>query len=338
METLHLFIDTNVFLSFYEYSETSLDSIQELVKLVKRRKIDLWLPEQVEDEFYRNRENKLSTLMKNIASMKKAFKPSYPRICKDHDLFDEVRDSQKQYNDKITKLIDALNADISEINLRADHEIKELFKSSNRLPRTEEIVNNAVRRKHIGNPPGKKGSHGDEIIWESLLAEVPSIQKLCIISGDGDYISSLNKNEIKPFLRNEWKKRKKSEVELYRELATFLKKFYPNIKLELEQEKTRLIEYLADSNSFKTTHNMLRLLSAYQQFSSKEANELVYIFLDNRQVGWILGDSDVINFYKTLLANHYTVIDPELRDSLQDEIKSLENINTPTQDFDNTPF
>ncbi len=57
---LHLFIDTNVYLSFYHFSSDDIESIDNLVNRVSAGDIVVHLPQQVENEWERNREIKLS--------------------------------------------------------------------------------------------------------------------------------------------------------------------------------------------------------------------------------------------------------------------------------------
>ena len=54
-----LFVDTNVFLSFYEYSDDDLEALSQLREHLKKQHVEIILTEQVRDEFYRNRENKI---------------------------------------------------------------------------------------------------------------------------------------------------------------------------------------------------------------------------------------------------------------------------------------
>lgn len=44
---MNLFIDTNVFLSFYHLSDDDLEEIRKLSVLLERGNIRLWLPQQV---------------------------------------------------------------------------------------------------------------------------------------------------------------------------------------------------------------------------------------------------------------------------------------------------
>ena len=65
--------------------------------------------------------------------------------------------------------------------------------------RDSSTLDKATDRTEIGNPPGKKGSLGDAIIWESLLGHAPD-EPLHFVSDDIDYKSKLNKLKMKDFL------------------------------------------------------------------------------------------------------------------------------------------
>src|ERR1019366_701494 len=56
---IHLFIDTNAFLSFFAYTKDDVEELKKLASLIKTKQLKLYLTEQVRDEFYRNREKKL---------------------------------------------------------------------------------------------------------------------------------------------------------------------------------------------------------------------------------------------------------------------------------------
>ena len=52
---MNLFIDTNIFLSFFHFTKDDLEEIRKLEVLIDKKEVVLWLPEQVQDEFHRNR-------------------------------------------------------------------------------------------------------------------------------------------------------------------------------------------------------------------------------------------------------------------------------------------
>lgn len=151
----------------------------------------------------------------------------------------------------------------------------------------------AKRRMEIGNPPGKKDSLGDAINWVTLLDAVPEKQTLHIISEDGDFYSLLDECAINPFLAEEWKSLKQSEVRVYRTLSEFMKEHFDGVALSFDEAKRSLIEELSESGSFAETHRIVAGLNQYGYFSLEEARLLLDAAAGNGQVGMIVTDTDV---------------------------------------------
>lgn len=61
---MKIFIDTNILLDLYHLSGPDLDELEKVLKLMKRQKVKLLIPKQVEDEFWRNRENVINDAIK----------------------------------------------------------------------------------------------------------------------------------------------------------------------------------------------------------------------------------------------------------------------------------
>ncbi len=59
----NLFIDTNTFLSFYHLTNEDLEELKKLVVLIDSSEIRLFVPQQVKNEFVRNRGNKIVDAM-----------------------------------------------------------------------------------------------------------------------------------------------------------------------------------------------------------------------------------------------------------------------------------
>lgn len=315
---MNLFIDTNIFLSFFHFASDDLEEIHKLAVLIKEKKVTLWLPEQVKDEFYRNRDNKLKDTNKKILELN--FKPQFPQIFKDYDEYNDIVKILHGYNHALSSIKNQIEKDIIEQNLKADNVIKELFVEPTKLINTtSEILQEASARKIIGNPPGKGDSYGDEIIWESLLKALPENEDLFGITDDNDYYSLLNKEEIKDFLRIEWQKKKNSDIRIYKRLSEFFKEFYPQIQLATELEKEILIEDLVNSTNFSNTHCAISKLNTISDFNQLQVNELVSACLNNDQIRWIIKDSDVNYFYTKLVKNFFELIE---HDALE-EIKLL---------------
>ncbi|MEQ1761458.1 MAG: PIN domain-containing protein [Vicinamibacterales bacterium] len=82
MSPLNLFIDTNVFLSFFHLTSEDLEELRKLSALVKDKRVTLWLPEQVIHEFRRNREGKIQDALKQLRDQR--LNLQFPSICKDY--------------------------------------------------------------------------------------------------------------------------------------------------------------------------------------------------------------------------------------------------------------
>lgn len=68
-------------------------------------------------------------------------------------------------------------------------------------------------------------------------------------------------------------------------------------KNEEEREKETLINLLEDSDSFRTTHEVVRRLAKYKEWSNEQKGKLIHIALTNHQVTYILEDGDLRRFY-----------------------------------------
>lgn len=67
--------------------------------------------------------------------------------------------------------------------------------------------------------------------------------------------------------------------------------------------KTDLLIALENSRSFARTHEIVKKLSRHGTWSHEETEQLCYIAVNNSQVKYIIGDSDVKQFYSRVLKN-----------------------------------
>ncbi len=317
---MNLFIDTNVFLSFFHLSNDDLEELHKLAVLIEKGEITLWLPDQVKDEFKRNRENKVSEAVKKLKEQKS--KPQFPQICKDYEEYPEIRELQKKYEKKLSSLTKKVNEDVSGRTLKADQKIDELFQAATTIETSQELVNRACFRMDVRNPPGKDGSLGDAINWEGLLESVPKNEVLYLVADDKDYYSALDDSKIKDFLQDEWQENKGESVSFYRRLSQFFKEHYPDIKFASELEKELSIKSLVNSSNFAATHSAILKLSKYAEFNKSQVNEILQIGLSNSQVNWIICDQDVYEFYSALIDSHDRLIDEELKTKIVEELNA----------------
>lgn len=311
----NLFIDTNVFLSFYHLSNDDLEEIHKLAVLIEKKEIRLWLTEQVEDEFSRNREVKVHDAIKKLKEHK--IKGAFPQFCKDYDEYEELKELQSNYGKTHSRLLKKITEDALSSKFKADEKINELFDASNRIETSKEILRDARLRLDVGNPPGKNGSLGDAINWESLILTLPNKEELYFVADDKDYYSVLDENLPKEFLVKEWSNEKKSKVIFYRRLSQFFKANYPDIKLASELEKEIDIKALSASSNFSHTHSAISRLAKFDEFSATQVKQLIEICLENEQVNWIFGDDDVCDFYTSLVKKHKKVISEELLENIE---------------------
>ena len=235
---IYLFIDTNIYLKLYEFHKNELYKLHELNKNVSEGKIELILPEQVKDEVKRRREKILKTTLELLERSI----PSFP-ICPIYHDFPEVKtitNLERVLQAKTKVLIDKLKKQIRSKTLNADSIIKDLFSKATLLKLTDEIYTKAKRRFERGNPPGKSGSYGDAINWETLLQYVPEKEDLFFVGGDIDFVSPLDKNYFSEFLTDEWYSEKKSKIHYFEYITKFLRNEYPEVKIrksDIENEK-----------------------------------------------------------------------------------------------------
>jgi hypothetical protein len=300
---MNVFIDTNVFLSFYHLTNDDLEELEKLAVLLDNNKVLLWLPEQVKDELLRNRESKIS---EGLSLLKKHEVPkSYPAMCKNFDEYARLRQYEKDFKKEHSALIQKLEEATISKTLKSDTTIERLLESAQSLPLEKDIVERARLRHELRNPPGKKtDALGDTINWETLLDKVPNNETLYFVGDDGDYYSPIDRQAFNEFLLEEWMSKKDSKLIPYRSLSEFFKEHFPNIKLAAELEKELLIRDFATSSSFIQTHTLVRRLERYTEFTSDQIGNLAQAAIYNSQISFIIEDPDVKSFLKPLIEEH----------------------------------
>lgn len=311
----HLFVDTNVLLRFYAYSDDSLSEIEKLSALQKSGQINLLVTDQVIEEHFRNRDRELAESFKRIEAI--ASNSQIPRFAEHYQESKELREILGKAKDARSKLVAILKADIAENKLRADQVIEDLLSSAQVLRRKSQDVELARLRRELGNPPGKKDTLGDQINWEILLRGCPDTEDLHLVSRDGDFQGNVIDGVPNNFLSREWKQKKQANIFIYKGLSEFVKAHFPDIKLPSDALKSSLIKKLASSPSFTTTHEVIAELSVMKaELTASDAMQLFQILIDNSQVNWILTDVDVDEFYGWLWTKFFLDVPLELEEKL----------------------
>jgi hypothetical protein len=292
----NIFIDSQVWLSLYDFSSDDLDQFGKLDDLIDKD-VKIYLTRQVVDEVNRNRENKI----KDALSQFNKLSVQIPNLCKGYDEHNTFAKSVRLMKEAHKELLVKVAADIEVGKLHADVVIKNIFSKLSIIERNTDIVNQSVFRYNIGNPPGKDKSYGDAINWLTLLNVVPDGEDLYFICGDKDFRSVLSDNRMNGYLYNEWNVIKKSEVILYKSLTDFFNLHLKHIELKTENYKNALIEQLRDSYSFANTHSVIARLSVFSSWSEDQVIALLKAADTNGQVSSIITDSDISSFYESIL-------------------------------------
>jgi predicted nucleic acid-binding protein len=326
---LHLFIDTNIFLSFFAYTNDDVEELRKLISLIKTNQLKLYLTAQVKDEFNRNREAKLRDSLREFRKL--AVSDSIPRFMEKYASIKAYRTSRntllKAQDDAI---IEAMK-EAEQGSMGADTLFRDLSNAAGIIKLTPKVFDSAVRRMQLGNPPGKDQSLGDRINWEVLIAELPDGSDLHIVSKDGDFGSPL-RSAPNSFLVDEWATGKKGTLFLHDQLKPLLKEYFPHIKLAIDAEKRVAIENLINSGSFAWTHSAISGLTPFiDVLTSEDIHELVAAAQNNSQIEAIITDEDVHTFFSKLLQIGQAdgSIDPDDEKALQ---KLLEPPKTELND------
>ena len=267
----YLFIDTNVFLQIYRNSDDKHIIIDELIKLIKDKKLKIFITQQVIDEFYRNRESvlkfSLNMLNKSFSNIK------VPTFCSSNRDIKKIISLNKEIKTRIGKVYNKLWSNAKNEKLDIDKLFKKLIKSTEIIQFDNKLIAMAKRRYELGNPPRKpkennaRHSYGDAINWEILLKEVPNKKNLFIISFDGDFVSDLSEEDISNFLKKEWKQRKKSEVKRYKSISRFLKDEFKTKTITKEIIKNEEVHPILRFNENPLRESYLR--DAYNDSASE---------------------------------------------------------------------
>lgn len=181
-----IYIDTNVFLDFYQASTDRLAVFEEIVKLSK----SVLLTQQTVNEFRRNRISCLATLVDQVgkSSGPQLFTTAVVMSLPGFKAWSKAKDEVKKATQEISSELSSwLSQDNSDPVLGAFEKIVE---SAEIISFDESLIQLAKQRKILGEPPTTPDNHtiGDEVIWESLL----TLKKhdLVIVTRDKSFLNN----------------------------------------------------------------------------------------------------------------------------------------------------
>lgn len=293
-----VFIDTNIYLAFYEVSKDDLQKLSEAFDLSSHEEIEFLTTSQVKTEFLRRR---ASTVAKSLGSFEELRIPALPAMAKGLAETGEFVKARKAMSASHKDLANALRKAALSDKLDADAAVNKLFASSKEIPTTKDSVQNAQLRIDRGDPPGKRGSLGDAINWESLIAMADFKDELIIVTQDRDFRDQLDPTRINIYLQQEWAKAHSGRIRLFQSLTEFIATYFSKVDISSFNEVDAKVTALVGSGSFAQTHAAISELAAVGYFTRKQALRLVQALDGNQQVNWIFSDDDVKSFYSSLL-------------------------------------
>ena len=311
---MNVFLDTQIYLSFYSFSKTDIEELRKVSALHQTEKIIVWLPEQVREEYWRNRESKIAQVLSEFENIKLAAK--FPQMVRNHDRFHVLNSTWQVFKKDRDFILKDIREQTSLKELPADLLTKDIFDRARIIPRTDKISEQARSRMGCGTPPGKNNSLGDAINWLSLLEEIPVNGDLHLVSEDSDYSSPLH-NGIADFLAQEWKEKKNGSVVLYKNLETFMEKQFPDEQSAVGLERKGAVENFCGSGNFKETHAAIKYLSDFDDFSDTQIQDIAQAITHNPQIYWIMRDDDVLQFVTNFLQLYGSRIPEEICRNLE---------------------
>ncbi len=195
-----IFIDTNIYLRFYDGNRKDLKKLLDILLKVSD---NIFITNQIISEIERNKLPIFKKSISNYTNNLKVNKILLPEHfitdirCSEIKDWNKRRDSICKDNEELTKEIDKIfikNLElISKSQDSVSLKIKDLYKNAQKA--TEEELINARLRKEFGNPPGKESdSLGDQINWEQFLNIAINYNEVWFITNDTDYVMEYKKS------------------------------------------------------------------------------------------------------------------------------------------------
>jgi hypothetical protein len=315
---MNLFIDTNIFIDFYEATAESLVELEKLHVVIRRGGITLWLPDQVQKEFWKHRETAIEKHLAKFAGAGGMGDP--PCLVKEDPEFRELTKLLGAQEKKRSEIVARIRQEVLKEETRADRLVRALFSEAKKIETDTELFAAAHERALRHLPPGKTDGLGDRLCWVALLKAVPANQSLSVLSGDGDYSSEANADTIASYLCHEWRTKKGSEVMLWRRMSQFMAAKFPDAKTAMEVEHSISVEALSQSPNFMRTHRLIAEFNGLESLSPALADKLAGAILNNPQINWIIRDDDVREFVRKFLKWHGAKIDANLTQRIETEL------------------
>ena len=261
-----IFIDTNIYLRFFDSNSKEFEKLLEDLIIVKS---NIFITEQIKVEIERNKLNVFKKSISNYLQNTEIKMVNLPNHIAGNN-FEKIQEwnkKKREINKENKKLINELDGILDEnlLNISTSKDnvslkLKSIFQ--NILVASSNEKELARIRKEIGNPPGKKkDALGDQITWEQLLNKIPETNEIWIITNDFDFYTKYKKNcYLNPFLIQELLNKKiEIKINIFETLSDGLKHFFKSNNIQskisntdfkkvIEEEKTLMRSSVTSSN------------------------------------------------------------------------------------------
>jgi hypothetical protein len=285
MKSVDLFIDANIYLSLYRFSNTDLDELRKLIDAASTGAVSLLKNDLLEEEFERSRETVLQHAIRRFREEK--FPYSAPAFASEFSESLEIQASAKALNQKKRDLANKIEELAIQRGLYADEVVGDLFAVAKSTPIDDSVFKAARRRADLRNPPGKQDgkSMGDAVHWESLLRRHNEHKPLAIVSADGDFFGKLDPGAPHPFLLKEWHAlSRRGTLHAYRHLTGFFSQHLPEVGLQSELSVDFLISALERVEDPNHLVEIIERLATAGNLTTEQTWQIVNIVYSNRTV------------------------------------------------------
>ena len=155
---MRVFLDANILLDLYHVSGPDLAEVRKIIKLAEMKKIEVLIPQQVCDEFWRNRERVVSEALALFSKTKAA--AILPNLVRAYPATVELRATVEKTNELAREILRGTEEEARANELNADKLVEELFQKCPPKSISPDILEKARGRRELGNPPGKANSLG----------------------------------------------------------------------------------------------------------------------------------------------------------------------------------
>lgn len=237
-----LVIDANKYLDLYR-SDTGLKVLKYLTRVSEH----IFITKQLADEVNRNKVKTISDYlshkakMLSIDSIKIPEHLAIPNFSDDGDLSADLNKIKRAVAEKGKQLKEYSSEVVRQTANSADEVSLALTSVFERaIEASSEELERARSRKELGNPPGKRGPLGDELLWEQVLTNLNGKKFLWLITSDSDFCTMHNGElYLNALLMREIKTLPKSpEVFLFDKLVEGIQHFAKNNNIDLDIELT----------------------------------------------------------------------------------------------------